>query len=572
MNFTKNKYWLMGALLLASLSSTGYAQSLNLNRTFSGVGYGSPIDLEDNYALIGRRDGAGGADLVDVTTGQVLTEFPNPNPGPNFNFPGDFYAWPGHSTVDYSSGLVLIGASTEDLAANDSGAAYLFDAFSGDLIYTFTHPDPIPDFGGAGFGQGFGREVALHGDFALIGSIAREAFLFDVTTGQLVRSFEDSTTGLFGFGEAVALSSDYVAIADPSFVDTFPSAGAVHVYELTSGTLVRSFYNPTPDAYDFFGQEIAISGDRILIGAGQVDHNGLSNSGEAYLFEISTGALLQTFTDPTPEDASFFGRHVAIDNNQIAISSDLADEVHVFDAVSGELLQTLSPPVVLGVFGRSLSINQDRLLVGSGSTVYLYSEESNQPPIADAGPDRSSPVGQVVLLNGTLSSDPNGDELSFLWQVESSPPESSAQPTHPLSAISLFIPDVPGSYVLSLTVDDQKGGTDADLITIDALTNEEAALALLAELLAIIDSTADDAFKTKGNRQAFTNLISQAIATLESGNIKNALHKIESARSRTDGCIIDGSPDSNGPQSDWVINCSTQPGFYFRLNWILSIQ
>ena len=44
----------------------------------------------------------------------------------------------------------------------------------------------------------------------------------------------------------------------------------------------------------------------------------------------------------------------------------------------------------------------------------------NSPPVADAGPDQivecTSPTGASVTLDGTLSSDPDGDPLSFQWR------------------------------------------------------------------------------------------------------------------------------------------------------------
>ena len=50
-----------------------------------------------------------------------------------------------------------------------------------------------------------------------------------------------------------------------------------------AGRLLHTFLNPTPAAGDQFGWSVAISGDKVLIGA-QFDDAGARESGAAYLF------------------------------------------------------------------------------------------------------------------------------------------------------------------------------------------------------------------------------------------------------------------------------------------------
>ena len=101
------------------------------------------------------------------------------------------------------------------------------------------------------------------------------------------------------------------------------------------------------------------------------------------------------------------------------------------------------------------------------ATVTITVTPVNDPPIADAGPDQSVTVGDLVTLDGSGSSDPDGDPLSHAWQITSAPVGSSATLADATTVGPTFTPDEPGDYTLTITVDDGQL-TDADTVVISA--------------------------------------------------------------------------------------------------------
>ena len=81
-----------------------------------------------------------------------------------------------------------------------------------------------------------------------------------------------------------------------------------------------------------------------------------------------------------------------------------------------------------------------------------------QPPTANAGTAQTVTVGTTVTLDGTHSSDPNGNTpLTYAWSIQSAPAGSTAQLSSTTAAQPTFTPDKPGEYVISLTVTNSLG-------------------------------------------------------------------------------------------------------------------
>ena len=98
---------------------------------------------------------------------------------------------------------------------------------------------------------------------------------------------------------------------------------------------------------------------------------------------------------------------------------------------------------------------------------------NNVRPVADAGPDQTVTIDDEVTLDGTGSSDANGDAIGFNWTFVSRPPGSSAALVDALTPFASFAADVAGPFVVQLIVNDGLLDSlpDTTLITVNALEN-----------------------------------------------------------------------------------------------------
>ncbi len=94
--------------------------------------------------------------------------------------------------------------------------------------------------------------------------------------------------------------------------------------------------------------------------------------------------------------------------------------------------------------------------------------QTNQAPIANAGANQTGEQSYEIALDGSASSDPDGDPLKYTWSFVSKPEGSSALLSNANTVSPTFIPDLPGTYTLQLAVNDYFTDSTPSTITVTA--------------------------------------------------------------------------------------------------------
>ena len=118
-----------------------------------------------------------------------------------------------------------------------------------------------------------------------------------------------------------------------------------------------------------------------------------------------------------------------------------------------------------GVYDVSLTVSDDsgstdtltlQIVVGLGTSVPPATPSTLLPPIADFGYSPLNPqTGSLVLFNGTLSTDPDGEIAAYAWDFNGDDIIDST------AAIAEHTFLIEGTHNVSLTVTDNSGNTDA---------------------------------------------------------------------------------------------------------------
>ncbi len=340
---------------------------------------------------------------------------------------GDIFGY----AVAISGNTVVVGAPYEDGNATDSGAVYVFTRTGTTWSFQARLKAPSP-----AVNNEFGYAVAISGDTLVVGAPYRNsntgiAYVF--TRSDTAWTYRANLTGAAAgdqFGKAVAISGGTIVVGAPS---KNSDAGAAYVFTGSDATWTQKAYlTISTGTTDYFGSAVAISDTTAVVGAYGKDGSSGADAGAVYVyfFNGTEWAQQAALLPSNPDAGDYFGYSVAISGNTVVVGAYREDSntkgvnttpndygtdtgaAYVFTR-SGT---TWSPQAYLKAsntgnsdyFGYSVGISGDIIVVGAEE------EDSNTTGIGSSPNDLASNSGAAYVFtrSGTTWS-----ETSYLKAI-----------------------------------------------------------------------------------------------------------------------------------------------------------
>jgi hypothetical protein len=276
---------------------------------------------------------------------------------------------------DDTSGVdwAVVGAPNED---GQAGAAYVFSFAPGSTEWKQEARLVASDRSDHD-GSAFGYSVPIDHSTVVVGSPLHEAdffdgaayvFVRDEATGDWSQQGDELNSADGGFGFAVAVNGDALAVSGPEEVLAYLRSG-------DTWSLLQTLASPTTTAKSNFGASLAMTSDALLIGA-PLDGDVAASQGSAILYSIGRDGwdLHQVFR-PDSSTHQFFGTSVALAADTIAIGAPISTTgavyIFAFDDAKWTAQSTIWDTSSASEFGFSIALSKDKLVIsdpGSAST------------------------------------------------------------------------------------------------------------------------------------------------------------------------------------------------------------
>ncbi len=184
---------------------------------------------------------------------------------------------------------------------------------------------------------------------------------------------------------------------------------------------------------------------------------------------------------------------------------------------------------------------------------------NNVAPLANAGMNLSGIVGNIVNLDGSGSSDANGDALTYAWSLTALPKRSNVQLVNANSPIASFTPDVEGTYQAQLIVNDGFVNSPASVVQIVEITFQTQTINDIRLCQSLVKELPASVFVNKNQQKTMTQKLNSVIEEVNEQEYRDALSSFKhDLVAKVDGCADSGKVDKN----DWIKSCSVQAPVY----------
>lgn len=219
----------------------------------------------------------------------------------------------------------------------NTGNVHVYDLKSGTLKYFLTNPNPV----GSTANDAFGSTLAADDTYLAVGSFeddvantdSGKVYVYQIDTGGLLYTLNNPTANgtsandFFGTSGLV-LANNFIAVGAHGEANTiYSNTGIVYVYSIPTftsniiNTATRIIYNPEHANNDYFGSSIATDGRFITVGAYNKTVSSNTGAGKAYVFELSTGSLVNKLLPDSSNTNDYFGYSIAMDDEFIAVGA-----------------------------------------------------------------------------------------------------------------------------------------------------------------------------------------------------------------------------------------------------------
>ncbi len=218
---------------------------------------------------------------------------------------------------------------------------------------------------------------------------------------------------------------------------------------------------------------------------------------------------------------------------------------------------------VAGTYTVQLIVNDG--LVSSAADMVTISTE-NSAPVSHAGADQAVLVNDTVQLDGSASSDVDGDTLTFEWYFVSKPVGSSATLSGTSVVKPVFEVDVAGTYTVQLIVNDGLVSSAADTVTISTENSAPVSHAGADQTVRVDDTVQLDGSHSNdadGDTLTFKwSFIAKpggSIAVLSSTTADKPSFTVDDAGTYIVQLIVNDGTDNSAPDTVTIITENSAP-------------